>query len=143
MGATTAREAIWCTTLHRLAEFSRENGRMPKAAENDGRAPHLGRWLSDQKSGRGLTPSRAQQLNEQAPGWHMGNQERWLQMLERLEVFMAQHGRTPIHGESDGFDPNLGYWITIQRTLRHMTAARLTLLDERTPGWRTGPGRHS
>jgi hypothetical protein len=65
-------QETWERTAREIATFRAGNGELPSASS---RMPHVkawGRWISDMRTGRGMTPERTAYLDGVLPGWRTG-----------------------------------------------------------------------
>jgi hypothetical protein len=130
----------WAARLEELRAFVAANGRLPRAREASG----LGLWASNQRVAykRGAIPAERVAALEAVPcwAWEADFDVLWLETLEELKAFVAEHGRLPTQREARA----LTLWVYTQRaakkamdagsTSAEMTPARVAAL-EAVPGW--------
>lgn len=64
----------WERILGEIAVYRRLHGYFPTPSDGEQRVRRMARWLSDQRTGRNVTPEREARLNEVLPGWRAGQQ---------------------------------------------------------------------
>ena len=123
-------EGRWTLRLEETKAFVVEHGRLPKHTDKP-----LWAWISHQrwyyKNGT-LSDDRAAAL-EAVPGWWWEKEDPFPPTLEKLKVFLREHGRLP-----KTIEKPLGRWISDKRTKYKegkLEANRVAALED-IPGWK-------
>jgi hypothetical protein len=114
------RKMGWTETFDRLVTYKKESGHCNVPVNyNDGRNPHLGVWVSNQRTmylNGSLSRERVKQLESIEFEWNLQNMG-WTETLERLVAYKKESGHCNVPTDyNDGRNPHLGMWAGSQRT---------------------------
>lgn len=65
-------QETWERTAQEIATFRARYGELPSASSRVAHVRAWGRWISDMRTGRGMTPERTAHLDGVLPGWRAG-----------------------------------------------------------------------
>jgi hypothetical protein len=124
----------WTAMLDYVAEFEMKQGRLPNSKSPDKEEARAGSWLTNQRSGIGVTPEREATLDARLPRWRESAKDRaWHRNLRDTESFYKNHGRRPLPNASDPAEKALGAWYRNNAA----TSTAKTLTPERKAAWQS------
>jgi len=130
----------WIVNLQKSAAYVAAHGEMPKQRDS-AEAGFIGKWIMAQKRlcKKGILPSdRERLMDEHLPIWRSSHDTRWENNLNRLILFVQEHGVYPSSKADDADTAATGIWIGVQRRFLRdgkLLSERKTKLDAVLPHW--------
>jgi hypothetical protein len=151
-GAKSSPSPADLARMDEVIAWITSEGRLPRDRSEDKSERSMARWLSDRRREAvegTLRPAYRDGL-AQAPDWirnprAAADEVRWHDRLAQLAAFRAEGNDWPRHRHyASDREHTLGVWIHSQRQKYrrgNLDPAKIRLLDDTAPGWRTGRTR--
>ena len=114
----------WMETLNQVKAFIEKEGRLPTGNSKNNDEKFMGQWIYTQNTKykiqkEGMKDPRRRKIWEdfmnQYPGFFQSDDEKWMEIFNKVKVFIEKEGKFPSQRSKNKNEKCLGCWICAQK----------------------------